>query len=188
MSFASNLSASKPSRRPGPARATILGARHGTDWVRLRRTGTIAALRVFQVFPLNPFTAAVTPPAVDSPRAKPEWRRPPRLEPRRPHLRGRIAWLHAEPDAVEKMHTSAHLQGRPPNPGGLIVYKNRANYASGDLLACSNPFSGKTAEKTLPRPGWLRTATCPPCASTIWRVSASPRPVPWSAVRLFGSC
>ena len=38
--------------------------------------------------------------------------------------------------------------------------------------------SGNVAENTLPRPGSLRTATVPPWASTMWRVRASPNPVP----------
>src|SRR6185503_19845955 len=45
--------------------------------------------------------------------------------------------------------------------------------------ACSGIARGSTAWNTLPLPNVLRAPTVPPCASTMRRVSASPRPVPW---------
>ena len=56
----------------------------------------------------------------------------------------------------------------------------RAGHAASSRTGEVAP-TGRRTPNTEPAPGWLSTVTLPPCASTIARAIASPRPVPWIA-------
>src|SRR4030095_12515339 len=96
--------------------------------------------------------------------------RPPRLKQfERQTLRSRAPL--AQVSDSERCHRRSELTFLPCPPQGRPV---------GPLSCTSDAVTrGRTAENVLPCPGVLRTATRPPCASTISLVSASPTPVPW---------
>ena len=96
----------------------------------------------------------------------------------RNHLpRGRVvlhkedfALGHALPSGWNLVGTRRHRQDPPES---LLVMMGWVSTES------TGPRRGTTAKKTLPRPTELSTPTDPPWASTIFRVSARPSPVPW---------
>src|SRR5438034_10639259 len=79
---------------------------------------------------------------------------------------------------------SLALQGesRDFQVGGIVIddqYLVRGHSHASRAAIELRHWRGSTTKKVLPWPTELWTPVCPPCASTIRRVNASPRPVPW---------